>query len=872
MTETTGPDKPPTRISKQPNETPAESLSDAPAGVSSDAETPVAATTKSVDVTSPATQADPIQNSNKVPDGIMPLFLTGATQALYKVVIGQDVNEGSKYKMIPKADFLADFQSRLAIGDFYPAKAAVMAYPQDQLLLAYDAEWQYGQNFFLCLTVEAKDALLNPILAEANAAEEPVEQKRSGWVPLGSDKDIEHETVVDNRELVTIKLSRKRKYFGSPCKFMDRDAADGHYEIRTVKDATPEVLRVQLSKAIQSVPVMCDAIMQTIWFKPVNFSAQYESLRLDDAKKDAVMRNPDFSMAVQTVAAKFERPLRLNAIMDIFRDDFADLGEEDVTIDQGSHIALQEYQSFTDLKHSKDRSIACVDWHPAQRGIVAMSCVQRSTQYERIEVGFANRKKALILIWSFFDPIHPQLMLEAPDDILCFRFHPQDPNIVVGGCINGQVVLWDISEHHDRLKQGRKEKLAEVPEIGKEAKVETPVSRYIVVSSIEHSHRAPITDIGWLQKSLEVNKLGDIVDPSDSSQKQLYTTSTDGQILFWDLRYKPEVKLLDLVWRPLFKTSIPTAEGGLEYGVLKISLHPQVEKTVRNQSEGNMSVAAKAAESSSAKDIKEKDEKSFASKFFCATEEGDVVYADWIPEKEDKDGSFCHVEFAAAVHFAPMSDLSRSPFFPDIVLSVGGWSFHIWKEKLSTGPLLSSATAPCFLTACNWSPTRPGVFFIGKEDGSIEMWDLLDKSHGPSASQNVCSAAISSLTIQHLPQSTSGGRSGAQQLLGVGDDEGTLHLLEVPRALSRAAKNEKTFVKAYFEREIQRLQYVAERRIIRAKEKGTWEASTVKLPAKKEELSSTTAPSLSGNKLGDVDSEEREKRYLSWVSATLTCC
>ncbi len=48
-----------------------------------------------------------------------------------------------------------------------------------------------------------------------------------------------------------------------------------------------------------------------------------------------------------------------------------------------------------------------------------------------------------------------QLILEAPDDLYCFKFCPTDPNIVCGGCINGQVVLWDITQHADRLKTQR---------------------------------------------------------------------------------------------------------------------------------------------------------------------------------------------------------------------------------------------------------------------------------------------------------------------------------------------------------------------------------------------------------------------------------
>lgn len=37
-----------------------------------------------------------------------------------------------------------------------------------------------------------------------------------------------------------------------------------------------------------------------------------------------------------------------------------------------------------------------------------------------------------------------QLMLEGPDDILAFEFCPSDPNIIVGGCINGQVLKFPL--------------------------------------------------------------------------------------------------------------------------------------------------------------------------------------------------------------------------------------------------------------------------------------------------------------------------------------------------------------------------------------------------------------------------------------------
>ena len=57
---------------------------------------------------------------------------------------------------------------------------------------------------------------------------------------------------------------------------------------------------------------------------------------------------------------------------------------------------------------------------------------------------------AYLLLCLFF-----QLILEAPEDIFCFAFCPTDHNIIAGGCYNGQVIIWDISAHVDRLKAPR---------------------------------------------------------------------------------------------------------------------------------------------------------------------------------------------------------------------------------------------------------------------------------------------------------------------------------------------------------------------------------------------------------------------------------
>lgn len=183
-----------------------------------------------------------------------------------------------------------------------------------------------------------------------------------------------------------------------------------------------------------------------------------------------------------------------------------------------SHL-LKEYQSFTDLIYSKDKSISCIDWHPTLKGVLAVACVSRNTLDERIERSFsANAEKAVILIWSFHDPIHPQvcylffsyqLILEAPDDVHTFQINPEEPNIIAAGCSNGQIALWDISDYQNILNSTTRKTGSESANDGSalddhRKNNETPRLSYILCSSIEASHRGAITDLKWLPKTSEV--------------------------------------------------------------------------------------------------------------------------------------------------------------------------------------------------------------------------------------------------------------------------------------------------------------------------------------------------------------------------------
>ena len=44
-------------------------------------------------------------------------------------------------------------------------------------------------------------------------------------------------------------------------------------------------------------------------------------------------------------------------------------------------------------------------------------------------------------------------------------------------------------------------------------------------------------------------------------------------------------------------------------------------------------------------------------------------------------------ELVLAAHEGVVSVLQRSPFFKDILLSIGGWTFAIWKEGVSVSSI-----------------------------------------------------------------------------------------------------------------------------------------------------------------------------------------
>ncbi|XP_067845904.1 dynein axonemal intermediate chain 3 [Heptranchias perlo] len=789
-------------------------------------------------------------------EDIIPLVLTSKTQEIFQCVIDHDVTEEKPYKLIKKEDIINDMKTRAAISDFHPFKQLILDYPADELLVIYDRDFKYGQSFYLTINETMKESILQSFeqKVEEKEKEEEVEEipdlkeiRSKVWTNLGSDVEIEEETVKESPTKMNFMISRIRRDFGVPVVFDDRsvsDAKDSYLECASYLDASFNIKILERDFGVQAVSKLEENSTQTKWTYPRNACTQYASREFTMEEKDEFFKSEALNDFVNSVALRFESALQQNEIMDVFYDDWKGLSDEESVFGGKADCHLKEYQSFTDLHKSQGKRISDIEWHPTILGLVAVALVDIITMEDRMNLTNRSlRSHSYILFWNFTDPIHPQIMLEAPDDIYSFQFCPTDPNIVVGGCRNGQVVLWDISKFSSRLQgilpaaKPNTVKSNLLPELDPAPPCEVPIARHCAVSSIENGHKAVVTDICWLPDHFEITKYGIPCENVEGICVQLATCSPDCCILFWDIR-RPKASLqtmqekrkiekelqnpegvpntfkhLDLNWKPMHKVLLPKIGTNGEYSPMRISMREKCSDKVHEKAQFYLTGDKGEVLEYGSLDVPSTRDLTTLSEIntflFIGTEDGEIIDVDWQVEKDIDTGKMTtpRPTNCYAVHDGPVNTVQRSPFFREIILTVGGWTFAIWKEGATLGPLLHSACALKRCTTGHWSLSRPGVILIGKEDGNIDIWDLLEKTHEPSQTQNISSVAISCIKPWIV--------SPKQHLLAVSDDFGTLHILEVPWALRHPLNQERSNVEGYFDREVKRLDYFEERKILR---------------------------------------------------------
>jgi hypothetical protein len=386
--------------------------------------------------------------------------------------------------------------------------------------------------------------------------------------------------------------------------------------------------------------------------------------------------------------------------VDIFNETFSLLGDDDGAGGAQAENELRELKNFADPTYSKFKALAAIDWVPKVNSMVAVSAVRNISFDQRIPV-LGQTHTSYILLWDFRLLVKPLILMQSHHEIFTFRFNRVDHHLVAGGCITGQVVLWEtssaIAAAQHKNNRGSSSSMGGGLDPEEEELLSMPVAPKFI-SHVDHSHKRCVSDLYWLPPNTQINYKGQLVGEEhlDGKSYQFVTIAGDGLIMVWDIRweqiYNDELRHVARpkhvpteksnnkeaggvrpLWAPIFKAHLKRLEGVGELSLCKLSPTTPIH---------GASVLGKP--SHFAGDSR--------SQFIIATEEGDVIFTDLSARKEaghtnkeeddDEEVEFSCVKWITMDHPRPSVCLQESPFFPQIVLSISDWNFHIWKVSL----------------------------------------------------------------------------------------------------------------------------------------------------------------------------------------------
>ncbi|CAO1421747.1 unnamed protein product [Diamesa tonsa] len=144
-------------------------------------------------------------------------------------------------------------------------------------------------------------------------------------------------------------------------------------------------------------------------------------------------------------------------------------------------------------------------------------------------------------------------------------------------------------------------------------------------------------------------------------------------------------------------------------------------------------------------------------------------------------------------HASPIYTLARNPAFFKNFITVGDWNARIWSEDCKESSVIWTKFSPVELTDGCWSPTKCSLFYLGRTDGNLEAWDLLQQQSEPILTIKVCDNSIKCVK----PHETG-------RMIACGSSNGNVYLVEVSENMTHSAKNDKAILTAMLDRESKR--------------------------------------------------------------------
>ncbi|KAJ2998119.1 Dynein intermediate chain 2, axonemal [Globomyces sp. JEL0801] len=211
------------------------------------------------------------------------------------------------------------------------------------------------------------------------------------------------------------------------------------------------------------------------WPKDVDATDVEHTIRF----RKKIEKDEEYMRVIKHLGDCMEHTIKQNNAIDIYQEYFQEAPETHVS-DAPSAKSLNVYRDPNSIK----RAATYLSWYPEEGHKIAVAYSVLQFQ------GMPSNMSLDSYIWDVENPNAPDQTLTPTSPIVCIKYNPKDPHILVGGSYNA---YWDTR------------------------KGSFPVD----TSPLEKSHRDPVYNVAWVQSK---------------SGCEFFSVSTDGQALWWDIR------------------------------------------------------------------------------------------------------------------------------------------------------------------------------------------------------------------------------------------------------------------------------------------------------------------------------------------------
>ncbi|KAK9234590.1 WD40-repeat-containing domain protein, partial [Lipomyces kononenkoae] len=152
---------------------------------------------------------------------------------------------------------------------------------------------------------------------------------------------------------------------------------------------------------------------------------------LHPEKISELLQSVEFYQFIERSSRIVERAL--DEDYDILVDYASGFQDKDESHAEGGIKQLEQF--FMD-RWSTGRAVTAIDWSQKHTELFLAS-YSRNSQSTRDPLG-------VVQLWNTHLRDRPEYIFHSQSDVLSCKFSPFHPNLIVGGCYNGQILVWDI--------------------------------------------------------------------------------------------------------------------------------------------------------------------------------------------------------------------------------------------------------------------------------------------------------------------------------------------------------------------------------------------------------------------------------------------